>query len=183
MAIALRTPRLLLREWCDADIAPFLAMSAEPALSEHLPVGDDAWVDRVRSHWQAHGFGQFVVELPGEAPLIGVIGLAMLPDNYPCAPGVQVAWRLARPCWGRGFALEAARAALDDGFGRLHLDEIVALTLPANRRSWSVMERLGMTRDPADDFDHPRYPDGHPHRRHVLYRLRRPLPAASTAGG
>jgi len=175
MAIALRTPRLLLREWRDDDAGPFLAMSAEPDLSVHLPAGDEAWMGRVRAHWAAHRFGQFVVELPGEASLIGVIGLMRLSDDYACAPGVHVAWRLARPYWGRGYAVEAARAALDDGFGRLHLDEIVALTVLANRRSWGVMERLGMSRDPADDFDHPRYPDGHPRRRHILYRIRRPI--------
>lgn len=173
MAIALRTTRLLLREWRADDAAPFALMSADPGLTEHLPAAGDEWIARVRGHWATHGFGQFVVELPGEAALIGVVGLAEVPDTYPCAPAVQVAWRLGRPYWGRGFALEAARAALDDGFARLDLDEIVALTVPANRRSWGLMERLGMTRDPGDDFAHPRYPPGHPLRRHVLYRLRR----------
>jgi ribosomal-protein-alanine N-acetyltransferase len=162
-----------LREWRDDDVAPFLELSAEPAMSLYLPVGDAAWLGRVRAHWAAHGFGQFAVELPGEAPLIGAIGLMGLPDDYPCAPGVQVAWRIARPYWGKGYAAEAARAAIDDGFARLHFEEIVALTVLANRRSWGVMERLGMSRDPADDFDHPRYPEGHVRRRHILYRLRR----------
>lgn len=80
----------------------------------------------------------------------------------------------ASPFWGRGYAQEAARAALDDGFFRLGLDHIVAYTVPANQRSWRVMERLGMSRDPADDFDHPHYPAGHKLSRHVLYRARRP---------
>lgn len=173
MALVLVTPRLILREWRDSDTAPFLAMSAEPAMSEHLPAGDEAWMTRSRSHWREHGFGQFVVELPGEAPLIGVVGIVSIPAEYPCAPGFHVTWRIAFPYWGRGYAIEAARAALDDGFGRLHLDEIVAITTPPNRRSWGMMERLGMSRDPADDFDHPRYPPGHRLRRHVLYRLRR----------
>jgi RimJ/RimL family protein N-acetyltransferase len=172
MAIALRTPRLLLREWRDADDAPFLAMSAEPAMSEHLPAGDAAWMARARAQWAEHGFGQFVVELPGEAPLIGVVGLIDIPADYPCAPGIHVTWRLAPPYWGKRYALEAARAAIEDGLARLHLSEIAAITTPANRRSWGVMERLGMARDPADDFDHPRYPPGHRLRRHVLYRLR-----------
>jgi RimJ/RimL family protein N-acetyltransferase len=176
MAISLRTPRLLLREWRDTDDTPFLAMSAEPAMSEHLPAGDEAWMARARAQWAKHGFGQFVVELPGEAPLIGVIGLVEIPAEYPCAPGFHVTWRLARPYWGKGYALEGARATLDDGFGRLHFNEIVAITVPANRRSWGVMEQLGMTRDPADDFDHPRYQAGHPLRRHVLYRMRRWAP-------
>jgi len=94
----------------------------------------------------------------------------------PFTPAVEVGWRLARPYWGMGYALEAARAAIDDGFGRLGLAEIVAYTVPANQASRQVMERLGMSRDPAEDFDHPSQPEGHPRRRHVLYRLRRPAP-------
>jgi len=88
-------------------------------------------------------------------------------------PAVEVAWRLDRAYWGRGYAAEAARASLDCGFGELGLDEIVALTVPANWRSRRVMERLGMTRTPEDDFDHPRVAAG-PLRQHVLYRLRNP---------
>ena len=94
MAIAPVTPRLLLREWRDEDTALFLAMSTEPALSEYLPAGDEAWMARARAQWAEYGFGQFVVELPGEAPLIGVVGLANVPAEYPCAPGVHVTWRL-----------------------------------------------------------------------------------------
>jgi len=173
MALALRTPRLLLRQWRDEDAAPFLAMSADPEVMRLLPSADEAWIARARAHWQKHGFGQWVVELPGEAGFIGVIGLAHVRDEMPFAPAVEAAWRLARPHWGKGYALEAARAAIEDGFGRLGLNEIVAFTVPANRASWGLMERLGMTHDPADDFDHPRYADGHKLRRHVLYRLRR----------
>jgi RimJ/RimL family protein N-acetyltransferase len=104
--------------------------------------------------------------------LIGAIGLSRVRE-LPFAPAVEIGWRLAPAYWGRGYATEAARAVLDDGFGRLGLAEIVAFTVPANRRSWRVMERLGMTRDSADDFDRPRFPEGHPLRRNVLYRIRR----------
>jgi len=175
MAIRLRTPRLLLREWRDEDVAPFGAMSADPALTEFLLPPDKDWVARARRRWGEHGFGQFVVELPGEATFIGVVGLGDLHATAPAAPAIEAAWRLARPYWGMGYAVEAARAAIDDGFFRLGLDEIVAITVVANRRSRRVMERLGMTRDPAEDFDfaHPRLPKGHPLRRHVLYRARR----------
>lgn len=178
MALALRTPRLLLREWRDADAASFAAMSADPGLSEFLLPPDADWVARVRRRWDERGFGQFVVELPGEASFIGVVGLADLSSTLPAAPAIEAAWRLARPYWGQGYALEAARAAVEDGFFRLGLEEIVAITVIDNRRSRRVMERLGMTRDPAEDFDfdHPRLPPGHPLRRHVLYRLRRPTP-------
>lgn len=174
MAIALRTPRLLLREWRDEDAAAFAAMSADPALTEFLLPPSPDWVARARRHWDEHGFGQFVVELPGECAFIGAIGLDRLRWAVPFAPAVEAAWRLARPYWGQGYATEAARAVVEDGFFRLGFDEIVAFTAVGNRRSSSVMERLGMSRDPAEDFDHPRLPAGHPLRRHVLYRLRRP---------
>ena len=180
MTAALRTARLLLRQWRDDDVAAFAELSADPAVMQYLvPFADraamDAWVVAARTHWQDHGFGPWVVELPGEAPFIGVVGLSNLRFALPFAPAVEAAWRLARRYWGQGYAYEAARAAIDDGFGRLGLNEIVAFTVPANRASRRVMEKLGMTRDPAEDFDfeHPRLPPGHPLRRHVLYRLRR----------
>jgi RimJ/RimL family protein N-acetyltransferase len=179
--MSLHTPRLLLREWRDADAEPFAEMSGDPAVMQFLvPFVDraamDAWVAAARTHWRERGFGPWVVELPGEAPLIGVVGLSHLRFALPFAPAVEAAWRLAHPYWGKGFAHEAARVAIDDGFGRLGLDEIVAFTVPANRASRRIMEKLRMTRDPAEDFDfeHPRLPPGHPLRRHVLYRLRRP---------
>jgi RimJ/RimL family protein N-acetyltransferase len=176
----LRTARLLLRQWRDDDVAAFAELSADPAVMRYLvPFADraamDAWVAAARKHWRDHGFGPWVVELPGEAPFIGVVGLSNLRFALPFAPAVEAAWRLAHRYWGQGYAYEAARAAIDDGFGRLGLEEIVAFTVPANPASRRVMEKLGMTRDPAEDFDfeHPRLPPGHPLRRHVLYRLRR----------
>ncbi|MGH7046690.1 MAG: GNAT family N-acetyltransferase [Stellaceae bacterium] len=178
MAVSLRTPRLVLREWRDADLAPFAAMSADPAVMEFLrPLtkagSAEAWAARAREHWRAHGFGQWVVEIPGKASFVGVVGLAQIPYEAHFTPAVEIAWRLARAYWGQGYASEAARAALDYGFANLGLAEIVAVTVPANRRSRAVMERLGMTRDPVDDFDHPNTPEG-PLKRHVLYRLRNP---------
>jgi len=177
MPLALRTPRLLLREWRDDDIAAFAAMSADPEGMRYLSPLDKAaaaaWVARMRRHWGEHGFGNFVVELPGEASFIGVVGLNWVRWDLAFTPAVEAGWRLVPAYWGQGYALEAARAAIDDGFNRLGLDEIVAYTVPGNRASWTVMERLGMTRDPAEDFDHPSRPEGDPLRRHVLYRLRR----------
>lgn len=176
MAFAIRTPRLLLREWRDDDLGRFMAMAAEPEQTEYLPPGEPAWVERARAHWRTHGFGPFVVELPGVAPFIGVVGLDWIRWSLPFTPAVQAGWRLSRAYWERGYTTEAARASLDDGFSRLGLDEIVAYTTLANRRSWMVMERLGMRRDFAADFDHPNVPEGSPIRRHILYRLRRPAP-------
>jgi RimJ/RimL family protein N-acetyltransferase len=180
MGLALRTPRLILREWRDEDVEPFAAMSADPEVMRYLvPFPDraavDAWIARAWTHLREYGFGKFVVELPGEAAFAGVVGLDHVGFDLPFTPAVEVLWRLARPFWGRGFATEAARAVLGDGFFRLGLAEVVAYTVVDNRRSRAVMERLGMRRDAAEDFDfvHPRLPPGHPLRRHVLYRLRR----------
>ena len=183
MVTALRTARLMLREWRDEDVAAFAAMSADPVVMRYLvPFADqaamDAWVTTARAHWLDHGFGQWVVELPGKASFIGVVGLSNLRFALPFVPAVEVAWRLARGYWGMGYACEASRVAIDDGFGRLGLGEIVTFTVPANQPSRRVMAKLGMTHDPAEDFDfeHPRLPPGHPLRRHVLYRLRHPAP-------
>jgi RimJ/RimL family protein N-acetyltransferase len=181
VSVSLHTPRLLLRPWRDADLADFSAMSADPAVMEFLlPLtqsgGCEAWAERLRAHWRDHRFGRWVVELPGEASFIGVVGLGWVSYEAHFTPAVEIAWRLARGYWLHGYATEAARAALDYGFNKVGLGEIVAMTVPANRRSRRVMERLGMERDPADDYDHPNVPEG-PLKRHVLYRLRNPRAA------
>ena len=188
MACSRRTSRLLLRPWRDEDIAAFAQMSTDPAVMEYLlPLSErgssvETWVAQKRAHWAEHGFGQWVVELPGGARFIGVVGLETVSYEAHFTPAVEVAWRLAHLYWGQGYATEAARAALDYGFSGLGLQEIVAVTVPANQRSRRVMERLGMTRAPQDDFDHPRLPEG-PLRRHVLYRLRDPRGAAARLSG
>jgi RimJ/RimL family protein N-acetyltransferase len=179
VAVSLRTFRLLLRPWRDEDLAAFAEMSADPTVMEYLlplsrrGLSAELWVARARAHWDEHEFGQWVVELPGAADFIGVVGLGVVSYEAAFTPAVEVAWRLARRYWGLGYATEAARAALDYGFGKLGLTEIIAVTVAANQRSCRVMERLGMTRAPEDDFDHPSIPEG-PLRRHVLYRLSDP---------
>lgn len=179
MIFSRRTRRLVLRAWRDSDREPFAALSADPAVMEMLlPFPDraasDAWIARMRAHYDRYGFCQWAVELPGAADLIGAIGLNRVRHQMAFTPAVEIGWRLARRYWGQGYAREAAQAAIADGFERIGLDEIVAYTVPVNRRSWGLMERLGMRRDPREDFDHPACPEGHPLRRHVLYRLRRP---------
>jgi RimJ/RimL family protein N-acetyltransferase len=134
----------------------------------------DAFANRIEAGFITHGYGLWAVEIPGESEFIGFVGLALHNFEAPFTPAVEVGWRLARNYWGRGFASEAARAAVNDGFDRVALSEIVSFTVPDNKRSVRVMQRLGMTHDPSDDFDHPRIPAGHRLRRHVLYRLRRP---------
>lgn len=171
----IRTPRLLLREWRDEDLPAFAAMNADPVVMEFFPGPldrgmSDAFAARIREHFDRHGFGLWALEAVGVAEFLGFVGLSVPRFEARFTPCVEVGWRLARAYWGRGYATEAAGACLDFGFDRLGLAEVVSFTVPANVRSRAVMERLGMTHSPADDFDHPSLPDGHPLRRHVLYR-------------
>jgi RimJ/RimL family protein N-acetyltransferase len=173
----LRTDRLLLRRWRPSDREPFAAMNANPLVMEHFPKRltreeSDATVERIAAHFEEHGFGLWAVELPGAAPFIGFVGLAHPRFEAHFTPCVEIGWRLADEHWGRGYATEGAKAAVAYGF-ELGLGEIVSMTVPANVRSRRVMEKIGMTNDPADNFDHPQLPTGHPLQRHVLYRLKR----------
>jgi RimJ/RimL family protein N-acetyltransferase len=145
---------------------------------EHFPSTlsreeSDAGVARIESHFARRGFGLWAVEIPGVTPFAGFIGLSVPAFHAHFTPCVEIGWRLARPYWGRGYATEGASAALHFGFERLGLAEIVSFAVPGNMRSRRVMERIGMRQSPADDFDHPLLPVGHPLRRHVLYRLTR----------
>jgi ribosomal-protein-alanine N-acetyltransferase len=171
------TPRLLLRPWRDADDEAFVAMFDDPRVMEFLPATTrpdiDAFIARIKAHFAEHGFGLWAVEVPGIAPFVGYIGLTIPRFDAHFTPAVEVGWRLASAHWGKGYATEGAKAALDAGFTRLGLQEIVSFTVPANRRSIRVMQRIGMQHNPADDFDHPRLAEGNPLRRHVLYRIGR----------
>jgi len=173
----IRTPRLLLREWRDSDLDAFAALNADPRVREYFPsvldrAESEASIERMRAHIAEHGFGFWAVEVPGVADCVGLCGLVHARFEAPFTPCVEIGWRLAHDYWGRGYAPEAARAALDFGFTSLSLDEIVAFTAVENAKSRRVMEKIGMTYDPADDFDHPALAAGHPLRRHVLYRVR-----------
>jgi RimJ/RimL family protein N-acetyltransferase len=174
----LETPRLLLRPWQESDREPFSRMNADPRVMEFFPkmldrTESDAMTTRVRTHFERRGFGLWAIEVVGAVDFIGFTGLCVTGFDTHFTPCVEIGWRVAYDHWGRGYATEAARAALKFGFQHLRLDEIVSFTVPANLRSRRVMERLGMTHSSADDFDHPNVPEGHPLRRHVLYRLSR----------
>lgn len=169
----LRTERLLLRPWRSAGLAPFAALNADPVVMEHFPAPltraeSDGMVERIAAHFVTYGYGLWAVEVPRTASFVGFVGL-----NHPgFIPGVEIGWRLAPTYWHRGYATEAAEAALAQGFAH-GLEEIVAFTAAVNARSMAVMERLGMRRDAGADFDHPSLPGGHRLRRHMLYRLSR----------
>jgi RimJ/RimL family protein N-acetyltransferase len=178
-AAPLSGDRVRLRRWREDDRAPFAALNADARVMEFFPkplshAESNALVDRIEEHFARHGFGLWAVEVPGVAPFIGFTGLSTASFQAPFTPCVEVGWRLAAEHWGHGYASEAARLALDHGFDCVGLSEIVSFTAATNRRSRAVMERLGMARNPADDFDHPSLPEGHPLQRHVLYRLRPP---------
>jgi ribosomal-protein-alanine N-acetyltransferase len=184
----LRTDRLYLRRWVSDDRIPFARLNADPRVAEFLlgPLSreeSDAVADRIEANFERHGFGVWAAEIPGVTRFAGFIGLSIPRFEAPFTPCVEVGWRLAAEHWNRGYATEGARAALDFGFGALRLEEIVSFTVAGNVRSRRVMEKLGMTRSPGDDFDHPLLPEGHPLRRHVLYRLRRPKPVRQPSEG
>lgn len=170
------TSRLILREWRDEDLGPFAALNADPRVMEFLPgplsrEESDAMAERIRGHFAEHGFGLWAVEVLGGTKFIGFIGLNIPKFEAHFTPCVEVGWRLAAESWGRGYAPEGARTALEYGFRELGLDEIVAITVPHNLKSRRVMEKIGMRHDLAGDFLHPNLAEGDALRRHVLYRI------------
>jgi RimJ/RimL family protein N-acetyltransferase len=175
----LRTERLLLRRWRPEDRDPFARLNADARVVEFLTHAlsrqeSDALADRIESHFHEHGFGLWAVEIPGIADFAGFIGLAIPRFEAAFTPCIEIGWRLAADHWHRGYATEGAQQALKFAFNDLRAQEIVSFTVPANVRSRRVMEKIGMTNSPTDDFDHPLLPAGHPLRRHVLYRWRAP---------
>ncbi|MEP7021014.1 MAG: GNAT family N-acetyltransferase [Pseudonocardiales bacterium] len=181
----LRTQRLVLRDWTDADLEPFAELNADPEVMRYFRAPleraeSDAMAERIRARLGENGWGLWAVEVVGGAAFIGFVGLAMQSFQAHFTPAVEVGWRLGRASWGHGYAVEAARAALEVGFGA-GLDEIVSMTSVTNHKSRRVMQKLGLTRDPADDFEHPALPEGHPLRPHVLYRIA--APSATQPGG
>ncbi len=179
----IETPRLLLRAWREKDLAPFAALNADPRVMEYFPsiltrAESDALAARIAEHFDQHGFGVWAAELRATGEFVGFIGLNIPGFSAHFTPCVEIGWRLAFEHWGRGLATEGARAVLGQAFTTLRLPEVVSFTTAANLRSRRVMEKIGMERDPQDDFDHPLLERGHPLRPHVLYRAR----AATFAG-
>ncbi|MFZ0250069.1 MAG: GNAT family N-acetyltransferase [Acidimicrobiales bacterium] len=183
-----RTRRLVLRPFTDMDRAPFFELNTHPAVVESLGSSptraeSDAAMDRYDDEMQREGWGLWAVEVVGGPAFVGMVGLHRVRAEMPCAPAVEVGWRLHPDRWGHGYATEAAGASLDFGFDQVGLDEIVAFTTTVNARSQAVMERIGMHRDAAGDFDHPGLPEGSPLRRHVLYRISAPAMVATSPAG
>jgi len=172
----LTTGRLKLRQWRDADLAPFAALNADPEVMRYFPSTlaqeqSDEFAGYVYETIERQGWGLWAVEVTDGPPFIGFVGLNRVSFEEHFTPAVEVGWRLDRPFWGNGYATEAAAAAVTFGLEQLHLEEIVSFTSTLNEPSIRVMRRLGMRHDAAGDFDHPRVAEGSPLRRHVLYRL------------
>ena len=175
----IETERLLLRGWREADIAPFHAMGQDAEVMRYIgpPITwDDARAahDRMIARQAEDGYCFWALERKGDAAFLGFCGLQ---PGYALLEGeTEIGWRLRRDAWGQGFAREAAEASLAWGWANLDAPRVTAITVPANRASWGLMERLGMTRYPDEDFDHPSVADNSPLKRHILYRIERPLP-------
>jgi RimJ/RimL family protein N-acetyltransferase len=178
MVPLLTTSRLCLRAWREEDLPAFAALNADPRVMEFLPkplsrAESDVFAARIAEHFDRNGFGLWAATATGVADFIGFVGLSVPKFQAHFTPCVEAGWRLAYDYWGQGFATEAARAAVEFGFEQMRRDEIVSFTVPHNLRSRRVMERLGMTHSPADDFEHPSLAAGDRLLRHVLYRLSR----------
>jgi RimJ/RimL family protein N-acetyltransferase len=174
----LRTSRLELRAWREADRAPLAALNDDAEVMEFMPrrltrAESDELVASAQRVLEQRGWGLWALASCPQQEFLGFIGLNPVSFAAPFSPCTEVLWRLKRSAWGQGYATEAARACLGFAFATLALPEVVAFTVPANRRSRAVMERLGMRHDPSGDFEHPRLPAGHPLRLHVLYRISR----------
>jgi RimJ/RimL family protein N-acetyltransferase len=178
----------LLRDWEERDLRPFAAVNADPQVMAFFPARlnraeSDALAQRIATALARDGFGFYAVEVKSTGDFVGFVGLFRPSFEAHFTPAVEIGWRLGRSAWGKGYATEAARACLAHGFSRLGFSEIVSFTAQGNQRSVAVMERLGMSHSPEDDFDHPALPDGSPLRRHLLYRLSAENWATSKAGG
>jgi 3-dehydroquinate dehydratase/shikimate dehydrogenase len=177
----IKTKRLILRRWKDEDLEPFVRLNADPRVMEFFPsvMSREMTVqmlNRIQTKFDEMGWGLWAVSLTGAADFIGFIGLNRVDFSSHFTPAVEIGWRLGFEYWGSGYAPEGAKAVLHFAFNELNLPEIVSFTAAQNMRSRSVMEKIGMRHDSKEDFDHPNLPEGHPLRRHVLYRTRGELP-------
>lgn len=183
----MRTERLVMRRWQTSDLEPFAALNADPQVMAHFPAvldrrASDAFAARIEAGFEADGFGLWALERIDTGEFIGFTGLSVARFQAHFTPAVEVGWRLSRQAWGQGLATEAGRQALRVGFEQFGVPEVVSFTATGNAASRAVMRRLGMRHDPAEDFEHPALPPGHPLRGHVLYRVSRAAADTSTGG-
>lgn len=174
----IKTERLILRPWKEDDLKSFAKLNADPRVREFFPSTlsqkeSDELAKQLSDLIEKNGYGFWAVSAPGISDFIGFIGIEHVTFEAPFTPAVEIGWRIAHEYWGRGYATEGAMAALEYGFNTLNLNEIVSFTPTQNKRSANVMKKIGMTHYPEEDFDHPKLEEGHPLRRHVLYRIKK----------
>jgi RimJ/RimL family protein N-acetyltransferase len=171
----IETGRLILRDWSEADIEPFLRHTNTPAVMR--------WLGGVRSEadqresigrimrWQSErGFTFWAIERKADGEMLGFCGIKIADTPGSPIEGMhEIGWRLREDCWGRGYAREAATASLDFAFAALGALRVVAITFAPNEASWGLMERLGMTRRPELDYDDARFPALNPT---IVYDIR-----------
>ena len=177
--IHLETDRFLLRDWTLDDYQPFAHLNADERVMEHFPAPlsraqSDGFAERIQRSLDHDGFGLYAAEVKATGKFIGFVGFSRVGFQAAFTPAVEIGWRLAHTAWGQGFATETAKACLVHGFGKLGFGGLVSFTTRGNKRSIAVMERIGMTRDPGDDFECPQVPVGHTQRPHVLYKIENP---------
>ena len=179
--ICMTTQRLVLRRWKESDAETFAAMNASPEVMRHYPATlsreeSDEIIAKNERHFDEHGFGRWAVEIPNVAPFIGFVGIYIPAYEMNFSPCVEIGWRIAEAHWNKGYATEAAQAAMKFGMDRF--EEVVSFTSPENKASQRVMQKLGMSHDPKENFDHPLLPADHRLCCHVLYRMNRERYAA-----
>lgn len=172
----IETERLILRTWTEKDADPFFHINQDPKVIEYLlgPLTLEEvnnFLSRLNAQFEKKGYTLWAVELKESGELLGFVGLNYTDWKSHFTPAVEVGWRLGSQYWGKGYATEAATASLDFAFNTMGLDEIVSFTVPNNKRSIGVMEKIGMKRDIKGDFKHPKLSDDHPISLHVLYRI------------
>jgi RimJ/RimL family protein N-acetyltransferase len=175
---ALTTKRLILRPWRDSDLAAFARLNDDPVVMEFMGRRlsrdeSDAMAARIQGEIAQRGWGLWAIEVQAGVPFIGFVGLSIPSFDAHFTPCIEIGWRLARDHWQQGYAGEAATESLRFAFEELQLPQVVSFTVPLNKRSIRVMEKIGMSRDLAGDFEHPRLAPSHPLRSHVLYRMNR----------
>ena len=171
----LKTERLLLRQWVGQDLPVFAELNSDPEAMEFFPAllsreESSAVAEKCQSLISERGWGFWAVELKSSGEFIGFVGLHIPKSNLPFSPCVEIGWRLLKKYWGKGYATEAAQASLVYAFNTLNLNEVVSFTTVSNRRSRSVMQRLGLS-NTHQNFEHPDLDKGHPLSEHVLYKI------------